>query len=178
MAIVGGPMRDWLRTVLFLSAFSPVLLTLAYVRYDMHGFQTDVIQFLVIGIIGAILPFLILKMVTTSSESIAFEAKKVEQNDFALLAFVASYFVPIITRASELDMFKTVIITGAIILIIWLSSSIPAHPLLRLFLKFRFYKVESCSGMVYTLISKREIRDPKDIKFVKQVSSSMLMEAT
>ncbi|MDG4594144.1 MAG: hypothetical protein P9F75_00355 [Candidatus Contendobacter sp.] len=169
-------MRDWLRTVLFLSAFSPVLLALAYVRYDMHGFGTEVIQLLVIGILGTMIPPLIVRMVVTSSESIAFEAKKVKPNDFALVMFVASYFVPILVRASSLDMIETVIATVVIISIIWLTSSIPAHPLLRL-LKFRFYEVESCSGMIYTLISKREIRDTKDIRFVKKLSSSMLMEA-
>jgi len=169
-------MRDWLRTLLFLSAFSPVLLTLAYVRYDMHGFGTEVIQLLVIGILGTIIPLLIMRMVVTSSESLAFEAKKVESNDFALVMFVVSYFVPILVRASNFDWINTMIFTAVIILILWFISSIPAHPLLR-FTKFRFYKIESCSGMVYTLISKREIRDPREIKFVKQISSSMLMEA-
>jgi len=115
-------------------------------------------------------------MVAKSSELISFDAKKVESNDFMFLAFVASYFIPIIARASELDMAKTTIITSVICIILWCVSSIPSHPLLHL-IRFRFYKVEASSGMVYTLISRRDIRDPKDIKHVKRISNSMLMEA-
>jgi hypothetical protein len=57
----------------------------------------------------------------------------------------------------------------------WVVSNIPSHPVLYL-AKFRFYKIESESGMVYTLITRREIRSPKNITVVKQISNSMLME--
>ena len=55
-------MRNWLRTVLFISAFSPALITMAYVRYDIHGWRTDVLQFGVIGLIGSLIPFAIIKL--------------------------------------------------------------------------------------------------------------------
>lgn len=168
-------MRNCLKTLLFISAFSPVLLTLAYVRYDLHGWQQDVAQLLIIGGIGSTIPYLIIKLLYRTSESIAFEANKVESNDFMLLMFVGSYFVPIIAHASELPFNMIVILTLALVLILWLVSSLPSHPLLRI-LKFRFYKLESSSGVVYTLISKREIMDPKNIKYVKKISDSMLME--
>lgn len=169
-------MRNSLKTLLFLSAFSPVFLTLAYIRYEMHGMQIDVIQLAFIGVIGTTIPLMIMKLLTRSSESVAFSAKKIESNDFMLLAFVASYFVPIILKASDINMVATILVTGTIAIILWLVSSIPSHPLLRAF-KFRFYKVESASGVVYTLISKRDILDPKEIKNVKKISSSMLMES-
>jgi len=168
-------MRNWLKTLLFMSAFSPVMLTLAYVRFDQHGWQQDVAELLVIGSIGSILPILIIKMLSRSSESIAFDAKKVESNDFMLLMFVGSYLIPIIARASELQFDMIVILTSILVLILWLISSMPSHPLLRL-LHFRFYKVESSTGVVYVLISKRDIRDAKSVKFVKKISENMLME--
>jgi hypothetical protein len=168
-------MRNWLKTLLFISAFSPALLTLAYVRYDLNGWGSDVAQLIVIGIIGCAIPILIMKLLSSSSESLAFEAKKIESNDFMLLMFVFSYLVPIIARASDLHFGMTVILTTVLILILWLTSSLPAHPLLRL-LHFRFYKIESSTGVVYTLISKRDIRDPKSVKFIKKVSETMLME--
>jgi len=169
-------MRNWLKTLLFLSAFSPALLTIAYVRYDLYGLTRDVIQIMVVGIIGTILPVLIIRLIEKSSEQIVFSAKKIKSSDFMLLAFVGSYLLPIILRASDIEMTRIIFITLAIILILWWSSSIPHHPLLRV-IKFRFYEVESESGVVYTLISKREILDPKQIKSVKKISSTMLMES-
>jgi hypothetical protein len=151
------------------------MLTLAYVRYDLHGWQQDVAQLLIIGVIGTIIPILIIKLLWRSGESIAFDAKKVESNDFMLLAFVGSYLIPIIARASELQFDMIVILTSVIVIMLWITSYIPSHPLLRI-LRFRFYKAESSSGVVYILISKRDIRDAKSIKFVKRISETMLME--
>jgi hypothetical protein len=168
-------MRNWLKTLLFISAFSPALLTLAYVRYDLHGWGQDVAQLLVIGIIGSAIPILIMKLLSRSSESISFDAKKIESNDFMLLMFVGSYLIPIIARASDLQFGMIVILTSVLILMLWLISSLPSHPLLWL-LRYRFYKVESSAGVVYTFISKRDIRDPKSVKFVKKISETMLME--
>jgi hypothetical protein len=168
-------MRNWLKTLLFVSAFSPVLLTLAYVRYRLNGFQQDVVQLIIIGIIGTIVPFLIMKLICKSSETLAFSAKKIESNDFMLFAFVSSYLTPIIARASDLQFDWIVILTFFIVFIFWFISSVPAHPLLKV-LSFNFYKIESSSGVVYTLISKRKIRDPKNVVFVKKISDDMLME--
>lgn len=170
-------MRNWLKTILFISAFSPVLLTMSYVRYDLHGFQQDVWQLFVIGLIGSSLPILIIKLLYKSSESITFDSKKVESNDFMLVVSVVSYMIPIIARASELQFNMIVILTIVIIFVLWVVSSIPAHPILRLF-SFRFYKIESSMGVVYTLISKREIKDPRSIKYVKKISETMLIEVS
>lgn len=168
-------MRNWLRTFLFVSAFSPALLTLAYVRYDLHGWGTDILQLIIIGLLGSFIPFAIIKLVVTQGEVFRIQAKKVEPNDVMLLAFVASYALPLVLRGADVSVNTIVVILAFIGLICWLSSTVPAHPILRI-LKFRFYKLESDTGMVYTLISRRQIRDPKQITFVKQLSDSMLME--
>ena len=165
-----------MRTLLFLSAFSPTLLVLAFVRYDVHGFQVDVLQLLVIGLIGVLIPLLILRLIIASCESVSFEAKKIKPNDFVLLAFIGSYFTPLIIRAAELSYVTGIIVVAALAVVLWLTNSIPAHPLLRVF-NYRFYEVESSSGVVYTLISKREVLDPRQIKAIKKVSSSMIMES-
>lgn len=69
-------MRNALRTILFLSAYSPVLLTLAYVRWDMYGFRTDVWQCIIVGCIGSSIPLMIIKLIAKTGESFAFTAKK------------------------------------------------------------------------------------------------------
>ena len=169
-------MRNWLKTLLFLSSFSPVLLALAYVRYDIYGLQVEVIQLCVISLLGMTLPILIMTLVDRSSESLNIDVKKVESNDFMLFAFVASYFTPIVSRASDVDFLTTVFIASVMVAILWATSYMPSHPLLRL-LSFRFYKIESSNGIVYTLIAKRDIRDPRSITQVKKLSSTMLMES-
>ena len=168
-------MRDWLRTVLFLSAFSPALITMAYVRYDVHGWGTDVLQLGIIGLIGSMIPFAIIALVKTHGEAFNINAKKVESNDFMLLAFIGSYLLPLVLKGAEVSVNAIAVVLVITAAILWLVSSLPAHPLLRA-MSFKFYKIESSNGMVYTLIAKREILDPKDIGFVKRISKNMLME--
>ena len=161
-------MCNWMKTLLFVSAFSPTLLALAYVRQSINGFDTAVIQLIVISILGTALPLLILAMVSKSTEALKFEAKKIESADFFLLAFVASYTAPIIMRTVELNLTIISAITFILIMVFWVMASIPSHPILYLF-KYRFYKVESESGVVYTLLTTRELKNPKQVKLVKSI---------
>jgi hypothetical protein len=168
-------MRNWIKTLLFVSSFSPTLLALAFVRYQIQGVDTAVYQLVIIAVLGTILPLLILAKTDKSTEVVKFEAKKIESTDFFLLAFIASYTAPIIMRTVELDFTTISAITILLVAVLWVMTAIPSHPLLYLF-KYRFYKVESASGVVYTLLTKRELKDPQNIKYVKCISHSMLME--
>lgn len=168
-------MRNWIKTLLFISAFSPTLLSLAFVRYDIGGWDTEVTQLIAISILGMILPFLVLTQAARSTEAVKFEAKKIESADFYLLVFCASYIAPIIMRAVELDFSTIFSILALLVAVLWVIAAIPSHPILYLF-KYRFYKVESEMGVVYTLITKRELKAPNNIKMVKPLSNSFLME--
>ena len=58
---------------------------------------------------------------------------------------------------------------------LWMSSSILPNPVLRV-LGYRFYKAETANGVVYTLITQRDLLDPRHVKTVKRISGSMLLE--
>jgi hypothetical protein len=169
-------MRNWLKTILFVSSFSPTLLVLAGVRYYSIGkLDSLVIQLSIISIIGILLPFLILALVRKEAQRVNFSAKKVESADYYLLVFLGSYASPVVMKIAEIDFLMAVITIGLIFVVAWFVSNIPSHPILYLF-KFRFYKVESSDGMVYTLITRRIIRSPSDVTRVMKLSSAMLME--
>lgn len=169
-------MRDWLRTLLFMSAFSPALITLAYVRYEAHGWGSDIAQLGSIGALGSALPFMIMTLLRRHGEVFRLQIKKIESNDFMLVAFVISYSIPLVFRAANLPINAIFIVLFVLGVVLWATSALPAHPLLRVFMRFKFYKVETSNGVVYTMISKRTILDPRDIKFAKRISPTMLME--
>ncbi|MGI3031252.1 hypothetical protein ACRTES_01075 [Vibrio diabolicus] len=168
-------MRNSLKTVFFLSSFSPTLLALAAVRYFISGADLLFYQLISVFSLGLILFILIFNLVINKGEKINFKAKKVESTDYFLLVFLAAYTAPIIMRMVELNFKIISIILGLLMVTLWVIPYIPSHPLMYL-LKYKFYKVESDNGVVYTLISKRNIRDPKTIKEVISISDSMLME--
>ena len=78
-------------------------------------------------------------------------------------------------KAAEITPKLTISLLALAALVLWFSSSIPTSPLLRLF-GYRFYKIESGNGVVFTLITQREVIDPSKVKAVKKISSSMLIE--
>ncbi|AGM45536.1 hypothetical protein U876_03650 [Aeromonas hydrophila NJ-35] len=169
-------MRNWLKTLLFVSSFSPTLLVLAGVRYYSVGtFDSLVVQLSVISMAGILLPFLILELVKKEAQRESFSAKKVESADYYLLVFLASYASPVVMKIAEINFFMAVMTISLIFVVAWFVSNIPSHPILYLF-KFRFYKIESNDGMVYTLITKRVIRSPRDVTRVMKLSSTMIME--
>lgn len=168
-------MRNSLKTVFFLSAFAPSLLAWAIVKFNTEGYSITVFQLTFIGIIGSILPVGILHLVKTQGEQFNIKAKKIESNDIVVFGFVASYFLPFIAKANEISDSLLIIIILLLMFFMWIVNNIPAHPLLRV-IKFHFYKLESDDGVVYTLITRRELLSPSEVKHVKKISSSILLE--
>lgn len=164
-----------MKSLLFLSAFAPALLGLAYARYLSTGLDTIVCQLIIVSAIGCAFPFLILALIKKESEVINFTAKKVESADHLLIAFIVSYISPLAMKMADINFGVAALVVTVLFFSLWLMSNIPSHPILYL-LGFRFYKVDSSNGIVYTLISRRNIRSPESIRKVKQISNSMLVE--
>lgn len=169
-------MNAFIRTLLFLTAFSPVLFSVAVVRFQEFGWSREILQCLIMGGLGSVISFLIIKGLSSQGEVIPFKAKKIESNDFIILAFLFSYVSPFAVKAAGANFDTVVVFVLLLGVVLWFIQSIPAHPVLRLF-SIRFYKVESDSGMVYTLISRVELRSPSQLQRVQMISSTMLLKA-
>lgn len=148
---------------------------MAYVRYDVYGWRTDVYQLGIIGLIGSTIPLAIMVLVKSQGEAFQIQVKKIESSDFMLLAFIGSYLLPLVLKGTDVSVNAIAVILAIAGVVLWLMSSLPVHPLLRA-MRFKFYKIESSNGVVYTLVSKRAILDPRDIGLVKRISQNMLME--
>ncbi|SMY34983.1 hypothetical protein [Photobacterium andalusiense] len=168
-------MRNTIKTLFFLSAFSPTLIALMIVRWLDYGFDNYCLILLGLFFFGALLFIGIYKAIERKSETINFIVKKVESQDYIIVTFLFAYSMPVIMRSIGIDFNVLFVCVSILSVILWFISSIPTHPLMFLF-KYRFYKVESNNSMVYMLISKRVIRTPESIKKVKVISSSMLIE--
>ena len=124
---------------------------------------------------GIVVAHLMLKYIGSRGQVFAFSAKKIESNDALIVAVFVTYVLPFALKAEDLNWRIVVWLTVALAVISHLVGQIPPHVALRL-LKVRFYKVESSSGVVYTLLTRRELLDPQNITQVRRISSSMLLE--
>ncbi len=168
--------RNWLKTVFFISSLSPTLLVAAAVRiYSDLKIDITSIQLIIISILGTLLPILIFMLLRRESEVLTFKAKKVKSADYFLLVFLASYASPIVMKIVQAPTEASVAIAILVCLAASVISNIPSHPVLYIF-KYRFYEVESDDGMIYTLITKRNLRTPSSISRVIRISNNMIME--
>src|SRR4051812_44481327 len=96
-------MRNWLKTLLFLSVFSPALASIAAARYwGTHEFTSDIAYYALAGIAGCCLTLLILQAILKYGEEFTFNAKKIESNDALMIGIIITYFVPFMGKASEI----------------------------------------------------------------------------
>lgn len=167
-------MNGIVRTILFLSAFAPAVLVSAVIHVTDVGDASEAIGWIAASVLACVLPLLITIAAAQQSEIIPFTAKKVESQDWLLVGFTISYFVPLIVKVDHLHMFLPIAILAAILLAT--LDAIPCHPVMHLF-RYRFYKVEGANGTVYTLISRRRILAASNIKSVQQLSALLLLEA-
>jgi hypothetical protein len=168
-------MRNGLKAVLFLAAFSPSLISVGGSRLLSGGPFWDAIYYVIAGLIGTLSVVYILSALKWKAESFPFTAKKVESNDVLLFGVVFTYIFPFFVKAADVTVGVVIALGLVVWIIFWFTDAPIPSPLLRV-MGYRFYRAEAASGMVYTLITTREILDPRDIKAVKRISSSMLLE--
>jgi hypothetical protein len=168
-------MRNLLKAALFVSAFSPSLMSVGAARLLAGGEFWDAIYYIVAGAIGTLSVVYILSALKWHGEAFPFRAKKIESNDALLFGVVFTYIVPFFVRAADITFGIVVALIAVVSAIFWFTDSAPPSPLMRV-IGFRFYKAEASNGMVYTLITNRQILDPADVTLVKRISASMLLE--
>lgn len=166
-------MNAVIRTLFFLSAIAPAIVLSAAAQIYKHGGSTQAYGWIASGALACMFPFLVIRAAAVQIEVITFSAKKVESQDWLLVVFVVSYFIPLISSLQDLEVLALIVGIGAVLLAT--LDAIPCHPVLHVF-RYRFYKVEGANGMIYTLISRRKLLSAADIKSVRQLSAQLLLE--
>jgi hypothetical protein len=168
-------MRNGLKATLFVAAFSPALVSIGLARLFSGSPVWDAVYYIFAGCAGSLAVVYILTALKWKGEAFPFIAKKIESNDVLIIGVVVTYILPFFMRATEITFGIIGLFALIAAVISWFTDVTVPSPLLRMF-GYRFYKAEAANGMIYTLITKRDILDPRDVKLVKRISGSMLLE--
>lgn len=166
-------MNTFLRTILFASSLAPALLFSAVAQLWATDSDFESYCWIVASALTCLLPLLIIIEARRRTESMPFKAKKVESQDWLLVVFIVSYFIPIATKVTNVQTLACVFVIAAVLAAT--LEAIPTHPILHAF-RYRFYKVEGENGIVYTMITRKPMLKAADIKSVRQLSSQLLMD--
>jgi len=168
-------MRKIIRSALFTSAFSPILLVFGIILYAKVGFALESVSTFIAFILLSFIGWLIILGVEKQGEALRVQIKKFESNDSFIVPFLFSYSTPAFLRFFDLEIGLIGKITLALFIIGMVLSYFPIHPVLRC-LGYRFYKCETDAGSVITIIVKRDVRKKETFKSVVRITENLFIE--
>lgn len=167
----GKELRTPFRLALYASSFAPAMVVLAIKHLFQPAVPQETFYWLAAGVLAFILPLLVIKAVSSMTQSVPVNVRKVESLEWPMVLAVVSYLLPLLDVSfAQMGavLFVAVIVLSAV-------DVVPFHPVLHLF-RYRFYKVEIDAGMVSVLVTRRKIIDAASIKKVRQISNGLIME--
>lgn len=166
------------RLIYNISVAAPLALVLAFVWYQQLSTIVIPIILISISIILTVLLYLSFDYALKNIENTPFRATEVQPKDGWIIAYLATYLIPLVTIAlDELNLLVMGALAVVLIVILsFINTAIP-HPLL-FFRGYHFYAVNSENGVSeYVLITKKKaLRNTKHIKLVKRLFEYLLIE--
>lgn len=98
-----------------------------------------------------------------------------DSNNWYLVSFI-SYFSPFLENLlkKEIDNYAGILMLIAVVLIV-LGKKTANNPILKI-IGYNSYKISTEQGKEFTLLSKKNIRNSKDVKKVLRIFEDILME--
>ena len=169
----------FLEQILVLTSISPVFLSIWLSKIIKSGNYQDGIIWLVIFVILIPIAWGIITFSRTKLEVLPIEIKSITPADREVAAFLIAYIFPILSFVN-LNLWAILFIVGLLYVSMLTTSNYHFNPVVSLFLGYHYYEVEieeSNGGRTtYVLMTKRTIRNAKNIRKIVQISDYMLME--
>ena len=160
------------KVLLVLTAFAPVLVTYAFVRWRRSMFLPWGLSSLIVALLLVLVCYLILREARSRLPVIPCQVGSTE-----IVAFVLSYLLPLVNVTH--DSFDPVVLIFVLVfflVIVWTTDSYHFNPLLSL-LGFHFCEITDTTKVSYVLITRRNLRLARQTRRVVQISEYILLEA-
>ena len=157
------------------AALAPVLLVYAVVAF-VEGEPLPGAVFAAVGLLLALVGLLLLMTIKGHLESVSLRITSVEVAERESVGLLVLYLLPLLrTSFSDLD-YIVLIPAGAIFLALAFTGyNFHFNPLLRMF-GWNFYKVGTPEGVVYVLVTKRNLRNVSDETVVGELTSYTMLD--
>lgn len=172
----GVMLNKFAKLSLVATSIAPIFLTLWFVDFSENWNWTEGWEYLIVTIILTLLCWSLLRLSKTNLENIPVEIESIKTADNEIIGFLLAYLLPLVDK-TQLNVDVPVLIFVLLLLFIVVATSNSYHfnPLVG-FLGYHFYEATLKSGVTYVLISRKSIKDGKNIKSVVQLSEYMIME--
>lgn len=170
----------FLEHVFVLTSISPVFLAIWLGEFIKIRNYENVMFWLILFIVLIPTSWGIIKFSEKKLEILPIKVKSVAPADREVAAFLIAYILPLLNIV-DLNVWMILFIIGLLYVAMLTTSNYHFNPVLGLFFGYHYYEVEiegenSGEKTTYVLMTKKTIRNSKNIKKVVQVSDYMLME--
>ncbi len=169
----------FLENVFVLTSISPVFLAIWLGKFIRTGNYMNGLFWLVLFAILIPLSIGIIKFSEKKLEILPIRIKAVAPADREVAAFLIAYILPILSFVN-LDSWTILFIVGLLYVSMLTTSNYHFNPVLSLFFGYHYYEIEieesNGEKTSYVLMTKKTIRNTKNIRKIVQVSDYMLLE--
>lgn len=162
--------------MLVISSVSPVFLTYAFILWIENKSSKKIIIILLIVAIFVVISHFILSLSTKKLERLRFPITSIKTADANIFAFFIAYLFPFISLSS--DKINELVLVFILLLFVFMilgTHSYHTNPILT-FLGYHFYEVTTPENITYLLITKRDLRNTKQIDYIVQISDYMVLD--
>jgi len=159
------------------TSLAPILLTVWFIKFCKNWILTEGWLYGATAIVLTFICWALLSLSKTQLEKVPVEITSVKTADSEIIGFILVYLLPLINESTlQVNSAVLAFVTGLFFIAVLTSHSYHFNPLIG-FLGYHFYEVTIKDGIAFILISRKSIRNCKNIKVVVHVSEYMIMEA-
>jgi hypothetical protein len=159
------------------TSLAPIFLTLWFVDFNKNWDWSDGLVYLIAAIFLSIICWVLLGLSKRRLEILPIDINSVRTADNEMIGFIIAYLLPLIKETPlHVNPYLFVFVMLLLFIVVLTSNSYHFNPLIGFF-GYHFYEVGISGGISYVLISKKSIRNCKNIKKVVQISEYMILEA-
>jgi hypothetical protein len=164
------------KLLLVATAFAPVLFTLAFLEYVKGPDWLSVLSYLGATILLTVICWLLLQAAKKQLEILPFQIHSIKTADNEILAFVIAYLLPFAGISGAVQNNVLLFILVLIFAIIWSTHAYHCNPVLGL-LGYHFYEIVTDGNITFILITRRTLRQCKEIKNVVQLTDYIVLDS-
>lgn len=168
-------LNGFARFLIALAALSPVAVTWVIATSRSSGFGTTQVKVLAIGLVVALLCFLVLSQAEKRLTRVSFVVQEVKAVDSEVVAYVVAYLFPLLAPAASVDYVSFGFVLLILAVVLSAAHAFTFNPLLTLF-GYHFYEVKCATGVTYLLLSRDDVTDVKSVNAVGRLTNYLMLD--
>lgn len=170
----------FLEHLLVVASISPIFLAIWVSEFTRTGNPAEGMFWLLLFLVSTLISLVVIKFSEKKLEALPIRIRSVAPANGEMTTFLVAYMLPLLGFAN-LNLWSILFIVGLLYAYTLISGKYYFNPILSLLCGYRYFKVEvdynNGDKTYHVLMTKRSLRNAKNVRKVVQISDHILLEA-